>query len=526
MVRSFLSLQCVVLAALCASLCAAETRPPSPPRIAPPAVAPADAAAENTSAKDAASDDLNSPAAYDDVVHELMRQLLEGGKDPGEAPDDKFLNDSKIKLKREHRETSEEREQREQVTAQDAARKLASLGKRSVPALTQLLNASIDKPATTKGAVKATYYSVWALARIRNSDAARALLPLLANTSARTELRYMAVEAAGWEKNADGIRALQKVALADPDLEMRKKAFSQLTMIPEFWQNSEPIFLKGLSDPDGEIRTLAAKACHFSHIFTSANDTLVELLERDPVPAVRTFAMLTLGRMKYKPAQPALMRSIENQNADEKMRKVALNALSLISEIPFTKSDSAVAWWKREGAAKLVEAEKRENAVREQLKALEESEKREKHESALKVRAEAAENKAAGDSAAMQPSFPVNDGAPKPLMLAKKTAQSEPAQPPPVALDPHALSEPTATPAKSAPPVPTASAVPAAPQKLAELLSDDPPVRVPVAATPVEGRMRGVDAQKSEAVRKALNNSNSDALDSNDAARGRQRKSE
>lgn len=524
MLRTQLLMTLCVVVGLCFPLGAGETRPVSPPG-APPAAVPggtpsADSNSENISAKDASADDLNSPAAYDDVVHELMRQLLEGGTNPADAPDDKLLNDSKIKIKREHRETSEEREQREQVTAQDAARKLASLGKRSVPALTQLLRASIDKPATTKGAVKATYYSVWALARIRTSDASRALLPLLANTGARTELRYMAVEAAGWEKNADGIHALQKVALADPDLEMRKKAFSQLTMIPEFWQNSEPIFLKGLSDPDGEIRTLAAKACHFSHIFVSANDTLVELLERDPVPAVRTFAMLTLGRMKYKPAQPALMRVIENQGTDEKMRKVALNALSLISEIPFTKSDSAVAWWKREGAAKLVEAEKRENAVREKLKALEESEQREKHEGALKVRAEAAEKKSFADTGAMPPLFPANPDAPKPLMLARKPEPLESAAP--VALDPVV---PATPPEPPAPLVQSAPPALSAPQKRAELLSDDPPVRVPATTAPSAGRVRGVDAQKSDAVRKAPE-PRADANDSNDAARNRQRKSE
>lgn len=393
---------------------------------------------------------MDGPLNYDDVVHDLIAQML-GELHKRDATDQ--LDFKKLKIKRDKEESAAEREQRETIEAQDAARKLVSLpGKRSVPALAQLFRATWDKPDTVAGAVKASYYSGWALSRIRHADAARALLPALLSNTARSELRHFAVDALGNEKSPECVKALQKVAITDTDIEIRKKALGQLMVIPEYWTESEPIFLKSLSDLDPDIRTLAAKACHFSHTFTSCNEKLVELLESDPVSGVRMLAMLTLGRARYKLAQPALVRVLENPATEEKLRKVALSSFCQITEIAFSKPDNALAWWKKEGELKFTETERREKEKEEALKQLEETEKRERKDALKKINTEAASAPAPlpipGMNSLNAPQVPFqfapsNSNGPAPLMLARPNAEPErPAAPKPAPPAPAPIAKP------------------------------------------------------------------------------------
>src|SRR2546430_9254333 len=48
---------------------------------------------------------------------------------------------------------------------------------------------------------------------------------------------------------------------------------------------------------------------------------LIELLEKDPSPTVRLYAMLTLARLKVRAAEPALLRVLSEKELDEKDRK-------------------------------------------------------------------------------------------------------------------------------------------------------------------------------------------------------------
>ena len=301
----------------------------------------------NPDGTDDVSDDMSAPAKYDEVVHDLIEQLL-NKRVPVKSKEPLRL---KKKKEDEERDAATEREQFT-VNAQDAAKKLAGLGKRAVPDLTFLFRTNYNHTAKDAGAERAqqiAYYSAWALARIRSIEAARALIPLMTNPAAPPDLRLIAVDAAGWEKSAEGVAILEQAASSDSDMEIRKHALGQLSMIPEYWLRSEPIFVKALSDPSEEIRVQAAKACHFSHMFASANGKLIELLEKDPSPMVRLYAMLTVARLKVQKAQPALIRVLKQPDADDKTRKQAFNAMVAITDVPFRSVDNIMAWWEKSG---------------------------------------------------------------------------------------------------------------------------------------------------------------------------------
>ena len=93
------------------------------------------------------------------------------------------------------------------------------------------------------------------------------LTPLLANPNAKLDLRMMAVDAAGWERSSMGASVLCRAAESDPEIEIRKHALAQLSMLPEFWRKAEPTIVKALGDENDDLRILAAKACYFSHFF-------------------------------------------------------------------------------------------------------------------------------------------------------------------------------------------------------------------------------------------------------------------
>ncbi|MEI6236790.1 MAG: HEAT repeat domain-containing protein [Planctomycetota bacterium] len=295
----------------------------------------------------AVSDDMSEKARYDEVVRDLMDQLQNKL-----APiNNKNASRFQAKPGNDVVNSAAEREQFNS-NAQDAALKLAKMGKRAVPELSRLFSETYNKPgkdAAAERAVQLAYYSAWSLAHIRTAEASLALLPLMTNPAAPQDLRLIAVDAFGWEKSAEGVAVLEKAARSDTDIEIRKHALGQLSMMPEQWLKVEPVFIAALSDPNDDIRVQSAKACHYSHMFQKANPKLVELLEKDPVPMVRMYATLTVARMKFQKAQPALVRVLAKTDLDDKSRKNALNAITAISGVPFRGPENVAAWWEKTG---------------------------------------------------------------------------------------------------------------------------------------------------------------------------------
>lgn len=256
-------------------------------------------------------DEFNNPNTYDEAIIELIQNLSKGN-----AP------------------------------AQDAARKLATFGKRAVPALSAVLTSALAKKKLDGVDV---YYTVWALVKIKSPDAGRALVPLLKDDKMKAELRSMAVEAIGLEFSDEGVGALMALATADADAAVRRKAFGQLSMIPTRWGACEKLFVDALSDDDSDIRALAARQCYFARIYVSGIDKLIALSEKDPVPAIRSQAMLALARMRVKKAVPALVRSAVAEDADNLVHTSAFNALSMLAGTNLKDAKSVQTWWTRFG---------------------------------------------------------------------------------------------------------------------------------------------------------------------------------
>jgi len=254
---------------------------------------------------------------------------------------------------------------RDSSTAQDAALKLAKLGKRAVPVLSELLSANLPPPPPpagtpppeTKGNPQLAFYSVLALSRIKAVDAAKPLLPLLGNEKGSPELRTLALEALGLELLADSAPVLQKIAASDPDTQLRKKAYAQLSVMPAFWVKAEKLFVDALSDPDGEIRTLAARQCYYCRIYLSATDKLIEVAEKDAEPAARLNAMLALSRMRARKAVPALARLVSSADTPPAAQQQALRALNAITGVTLKDAAAVQNWWKKLGEAEYAKLE-------------------------------------------------------------------------------------------------------------------------------------------------------------------------
>ena len=259
---------------------------------------------------------------------------------------------------------------RDSAAAQDAAFKLARLGKRAVPALAEVLKANLvatpsagTPPPEAKAKQQLAYYAVLALSHIKAHEAARLLLPLLSNEKADPELRVLAVEAYGLEVREgrgteardvalpEALPVLQKVASGDPDINMRKKAFAQISLLSTFWIQSEKLVVNALSDPDDEIRALAAKQCWYARIYLSAADKLVEMAEKDTSSAARSFALLALSRMKVTKAVPAVVRICLRPELTAVEQKQAFNVLSELTGLSPKDPAAVRAWWEKAGKA-------------------------------------------------------------------------------------------------------------------------------------------------------------------------------
>ena len=255
--------------------------------------------------------DLNGQEGYDDVVARLITTL-----------------------------------DKDKSNAQDAARKLVALGRKSVPLLSDAFGRNFDKKNSNP---QVLYYTTWALSNIRAAEAARVLLPLLKNDKSPLDLRTLAVEAAGMEKLDEGITALEKVATSDTDIELRKKAYTNLSVMPAYIKQAEKLFVDALSDPNDDIRTLAAKQCYFTHFYVSGVDKLIELAEKDTVPAVRGFSVQALARMRVKKAVPALKRIVVNEDNAVPLRQGALRGLQVITGYTLKDFAAVEPWWKKNG---------------------------------------------------------------------------------------------------------------------------------------------------------------------------------
>lgn len=263
---------------------------------------------------------------------------------------------------------------KDRVSAQDAAIKLARLGKRTVPILAEIMNANIRAREPKGDAAKdprqnaaylqsrqLTYYSVLSLSRIKHVDAGRTLLPLLKDPKALPELRALTLEALGLELVEDAGPVLQQVAASDTDPQFRKKALLQLSIMPGFWVQSEKLFVDALSSPEDDVRLLAAKQCYFARIYSTSADRLIEIAVKDSNSEVRMQALLAIGRMRPQRAVPPLVKSLAEDTAmNDRDKLQILRTINAVTGIQFKDAAGVDAWWKRQGEkeyARLVEAE-------------------------------------------------------------------------------------------------------------------------------------------------------------------------
>jgi len=269
---------------------------------------------------------------------------------------------------------------KDRVSAQDAAIKLARLGKRTIPILTEIMNANIRaREPKGEGAKdprqnaaylqsrQLTYYSVLSLSRIKHAEAGKILLPLLKDQKALPELRALTLESLGLELFEDSGPVLQQVAAHDADPQFRKKALLQLSIMPGFWVQSEKLFVDALSSPEDDVRLLAAKQCYFARIYTTAVDRLIEIAVKDSSTEVRMQAMLAIGRMRPQRAVPPLVKMLaEDTSLNDRDKLQIQRTINAVTGIQFKDANGIDAWWKRQGEkeyARLVEVETQASQV-------------------------------------------------------------------------------------------------------------------------------------------------------------------
>lgn len=274
---------------------------------------------------------------------------------------------------------------KDRVSAQDAAIKLSRLGKRTVPVLQEIMSANIRAREPKGEAAKdprqnaaylqarqLTYYSVLSLSRIKHADAGRTLLPILRDPKALPELRALALEALGLELLEDAGPVLQEIAANDADPQYRKKALLQLSIMPNFWVQSEKLFVDALSSPEDDVRLLAAKQCYFARIYTTSADKLIEIAVKDTNSEVRMQAMLAIGRMRPLRAVPPLTKLLlEDATLNDRDKLQIVRTINAVTGIQFKDANAVDAWWKRQGEkeyARLAEAEAQSEPVQKTVK--------------------------------------------------------------------------------------------------------------------------------------------------------------
>lgn len=263
---------------------------------------------------------------------------------------------------------------KDRAAAEDAAVKLGQLGKHSLTALIDLseknyaaisaLQKDKDKPKDTTNADKenarrkekekldqVVFYTTMALSRIRSPEAGRALLPIIKDQNAIMELRCMAMEANGLDTLDEGIALLQEVAMTDPDIRIRKKAFKkfQTLALSNKITTMEKLFVDALSDPDEEIRQMAAQECYFVPVFKGAIPKLIELAEKDPGESVRIQSMLALRRMRVRESVVMMVRVCQGDEASKSVKKAAFDSITSIANIALKDNTVLKTWWDKAG---------------------------------------------------------------------------------------------------------------------------------------------------------------------------------
>jgi HEAT repeat protein len=282
-----------------------------------------------------------------------MGDSAEGGKPSASGNFDEVIGDLVSQLDKDPN------------SARDAAQKLSNFGKRAVPVLSELLHANFKKK---DGKSQIIYTTVWSLSRIKNGDAARALLPVLEDEKSAPELRSVIVEAVGMELCDEGITLMQTIAANEENPELRKKILQQLSTMPTAWAKSEKLFVDALSSPDADVRTIAAKQCYFCRIYRTAEPKLIELVENDTEELVRVNSLLALSRMRVQLAVPAMVRILANDGTPEKIRAQVLKAVQVITGTPFKDRAAVDAWWQRAGKAEFTKLEEAKKQMDEAAK--------------------------------------------------------------------------------------------------------------------------------------------------------------
>jgi hypothetical protein len=152
------------------------------------------------------------------------------------------------------------------------------------------------------------------------------------------------------EKSEEGQQLLRKLAVEDPDPQMRKEVFTQLAVMLEAWPKSEKTFVDALSLPDDELRTLAAKQCYFC-CYRSAAKKLIDLAEKDSCEKTRVNAMLALSRMRILQAVPMLIRVHQDEQTSTALRQQAFRTIKELTGIQFKDTAGLLRWWQSRAGA-------------------------------------------------------------------------------------------------------------------------------------------------------------------------------
>jgi len=133
------------------------------------------------------------------------------------------------------------------------------------------------------------------------------------------------------------------------DVRRRRRLIQELIDLSEdnVDLNFDAVFLRGLSDEDGEVRLESVRGL-WEHESTGLIGSLIELLEADEDPAVRAEAALAIGRYvvtfelgrlredHFERAESALRRTIEKADEIEEVRARAIEAIGP-REVPWVR---------------------------------------------------------------------------------------------------------------------------------------------------------------------------------------------
>jgi HEAT repeat protein len=133
------------------------------------------------------------------------------------------------------------------------------------------------------------------------------------------------------------------------DVRRRRRLIQELIDLSEdnVDLNFDAVFLRGLSDDDGEVRLESVRGL-WEHESPGLIGSLVELLESDDDAAVRAEAALALGRFvvmfelgslrqnHFERAESALRRTIERTEEIEEVRARALEAIG-VRDVPWVR---------------------------------------------------------------------------------------------------------------------------------------------------------------------------------------------